>query len=268
MGLALKSARVVLALATGVAFLWQITFYTVDWLARFDFVLQQISAHGWIADVIEAVLKRPPPFELIGSLILLVTFVLTFFAGRWLPEWHAGTATAAPDEMREEPTAPSVKPRLNYVFDDTKQDCRDETTLDGVLPAVFFRIHVMSGEQPHHDCRGKIVYVERNDGNAVAVYTNQCQLTWATVTDPLPTAINIAAGDAYNLDVFFITATGAIGFATPRFVQPNNLAPDYFGPFAVYTFVVVLSSDEAGAQIVRLQLDWRGNWQTARVRLE
>jgi predicted nucleotidyltransferase len=60
--------RVSLVLAGGYA-VWNVAFHVLDWLSRFDFVRQQIIEHGWVADVIDAVLQHPPPLELVWTIL-------------------------------------------------------------------------------------------------------------------------------------------------------------------------------------------------------
>ncbi len=59
-----------LEILSGLALLWQFVFRIFDWLTRFDFVLEQVAKHGWVADVIEAIINHPPPYGLLTTFFM------------------------------------------------------------------------------------------------------------------------------------------------------------------------------------------------------
>jgi hypothetical protein len=169
---------------------------------------------------------------------------------------------ATPDIARASTT-------LDIHFDETDQRCRTETRFNGALDAVFFRLVIMNNTGLlQRSCRGHGREVQRGDGISATVYRENVQLTWATFSYPLPTTLDLIDGEEHNLDVFFIAADGTIGFATPNFVRPGNFPPDFFRLHGLYTFSVTVASNDSPARIVRLILDWRGDWKTAHVRGE
>jgi hypothetical protein len=71
--------RTVIAVASGLLVLWRIVVSAVDWLSRFDFFLHQIANHEWVADMVEAVVAHPPPFDLTVTLALIVLMVVVLW---------------------------------------------------------------------------------------------------------------------------------------------------------------------------------------------
>ncbi|WP_374299193.1 hypothetical protein [Ferrovibrio sp.] len=57
---------------------WGAIWWLFDWISRFDFIIGLVKERQWVADLIEAVLTRPPPFELLAYVIgfILVVFAL------------------------------------------------------------------------------------------------------------------------------------------------------------------------------------------------
>ena len=75
--------RMLMVASSSVLLFWRIVADVVDWLSRFEFVAHQVSRREWVADVIEAVLTYPPPFELAGTLLLLAILTAAIFMPRF-----------------------------------------------------------------------------------------------------------------------------------------------------------------------------------------
>jgi hypothetical protein len=178
-----------------------------------------------------------------------------------------GQQRALPPRERRAGNACAPPITLDIHFDDTDKRCRAETKFNGVLDAVFFRLVITNNTgMLQHACRGFGREVQRGDGSQII--RDNLQLTWATFSYPLPTMLDLTSGEEHNLDVFFIAADGAIGFATPNFVRPASWPADLFSVNGHYTFSVTVASNNSPARTVRLILDWRGDWRNAHVRAE
>jgi hypothetical protein len=205
----------------------------------------------------------------------------------WKGQWDKMQVSSAPRESprsrhaREDIIRPQRELReatrdiartpttLDIHFDETDQRCRTETKFNGVLDAVFFRLVITNNSGLlQRACRGFGREVRRGDGSLAMINRQNVQLTWATFSDPLPTMIDLTNGEEQNLDVFFIAADGTIGFATPNFVRPGSWPTDFFSLHEPYTFTVAVASNDSAARIVRLILDWGGDWKNAHVRGE
>jgi len=68
----MRRARTLIVIGSALGVAWQVIFWLVDWLSGFHFIMPEIERHDWVADIVEAVLTNPPPYDLTVTVALTV----------------------------------------------------------------------------------------------------------------------------------------------------------------------------------------------------
>jgi len=72
----LRFLRTVIGVSAVLFLIWKAAFELVGWAATVDFVVQQATHRGWLAEAIVAILRNPPPFGVVGILVALVLLAI------------------------------------------------------------------------------------------------------------------------------------------------------------------------------------------------
>jgi hypothetical protein len=69
-------------LATAVWAIWNGAWWLFDWVLRFDSVIKFVPENQWAADMIEEVIKHPPPLELMGFAVFGLFWLFYWWMSR------------------------------------------------------------------------------------------------------------------------------------------------------------------------------------------
>jgi hypothetical protein len=231
---AIRGICSVLILALAVIAFWGPT----DWLP-FDLSGAAISADIWIVNNASL-----PGF----FLLFAVAGIVLVLPDLWRAAvWVMGKLTGAGP--------------LTAAFDQTRQECRQETMFNTGQRAVFFRVLVENNTRhPKRAVNGRLAEVIRESDN----YKQITHVLIGSVTNSSPpvTQFELSAQGREILDCFYITAEGEIG--PPLHNWPYGFPADMFAEAGNYLFKIVINSDTDDCDVL-LRLEWTGNWKTASV---
>jgi hypothetical protein len=170
-----------------------------------------------------------------------------------------------------------LKPRLKLTCDGKDSRSKVKTTLHisevsdqhiseiSAQPANWFRI-VLETEGPSQvpNCCGVLKEIKKDD--KVLMGHEAIGLKFVSGDNADESRKTIYRGIPAFLDVLAATAENKVLITTPGLILPSSINVDeIFKEFGTYSLIVVIGSDVSIK--AELAFDWRGNWETADLKL-
>lgn len=155
-----------------------------------------------------------------------------------------------------------LRRKIRCNFDPQSAACIAPTTFTNGVPVRYFRLRVECDAVGYvSSCMGRLLAIKHN---GTTIFDSEpMRLTFAPATSVDTLAKDLRDQVPEYLDVLFTCANGIVP-TTYNFMVPTSVDfQQLLSALGVYTFVIVITSPDTRSAKFELDLDWRGNWQSA-----
>lgn len=167
-----------------------------------------------------------------------------------------------PERLKVAELTEKLRRKIKCTFDPQSLACVTPTIFGNGTPVRYFRLKVECDAIGFVSrCMGRLLAINHN-GRTI-FDSEPLRLTFAPATSVDTLAKDLRDQVPEYLDILY-TSAGGIVPTTYQFMFPTSVNFQHLlAPLGIYTFVIVVSSPEAKSVKFELDLDWRGNWQSA-----
>lgn len=218
----------------------------------FMFVSDLFSIMSGSLSVIFALLGA---FDVSSNRILFLNLAFAAFFINVFMIWNK-------ERSKREELENKIQPKIITKYDETNLQCKADVTWEDGTKAVIFRIFVYSIGTKPVDVEGYLTELWKNN---LLTPIGSTRLTWvASIEHTI--SVNIYKGVPRSLDVCIINEMNKISVPAENGAWPPNNQKTLFDDKGIYRFKITIKSlDDAEPCDTYLDLDWTGDWRTAKM---